>query len=113
MTTAEFINLLDFANDTTRGIDWLDEFRPKRSSSWMPHVPRIPVPWEEKPDQQMIATAKLWERRNGVLEAHGAHLAFLAEKKQSVGEFSRALTNAANENQLDAICVVPTSLKIA
>lgn len=113
MTTAEFINLLDFANDTTRGIDWLDEFRPKRSSSWMPHVPRIPVPWEEKPDQQMIATAKLWERRNGVLEAHGAHLAFLAEKKKSVGEFSRALTNAANENQLDAICVVPTSLKIA
>ena len=113
LTTAEIVNLLDFANDTTRGIDWLDEFRPKQSSSWMPQVPKIPVPWEEKPDQQMIATAKLWEHRNGILESHGAHLAFLAGKKISVGDFSKALTSAANENHLDAICVVPASLKIA
>lgn len=110
ITTSQFVNLLDFANDSKRGIDWLDDLRPKETNSWIPHFPKtISNPWE-KSDLNMIETAKLWQQRSAVLESHESHLTFLAEKKQSVGQFSRMLIKAANANKLDAICVLPTSI---
>ena len=113
VTTSEYIKLLDFANDSERGIDWLDDLRPKETKSWMPQFPKaIPNPWE-KSDLGMIDTAKLWQQRSAVLESHEAHLSFLAEKKQSVGQFSRVLIKAANDNNLDAICVLPKAIPTA
>ena len=110
ITTAQFVNLLDFANDTERGIEWLDDLRSKGTKSWIPQFPKtISNPWE-KSDLKMIETAKLWQQRSAVLESHKAHLKFLVEKRQSVGQFSKILIKAANDNKLDAICVMPTAI---
>ena len=113
ITTSQFVKLMDFANDTERGMDWLDDLRPKETNSWIPQFPRtISNPWE-KSDLKMIETARLWQERCAVLESHESHLTFLAGKKQSVGQFSRALIKAANDNELDAICVLPLSHPVA
>lgn len=112
LTTAELINLLDFANEAKKGVNWLDEFRPKPSNSWIPQVPKLSLPWETL-DQGMIATAKQWERRNAVLDSHKAHLEFLAKRKLSVGQFSKAVLLEAKEQKLDAICIVHNSLRLA
>ncbi len=112
LTTAELINLLDFANETKKGINWLDDFRPKSSTSWIPQVPKMSLPWDTL-DQGMLATAKQWERRNAVLDSHKAHLEFLAKRKLSVGQFSSAVMLEAKEQKLDAICVIPNQLRLA
>ena len=78
----------------------------------MPQVPKLSVPWDTV-DQSMIATAKQWERRNFVLDSHKAHLEFLSKRKLSVSRFSNALTNEANDQKLNAICVMPNSLRFA
>ena len=112
LTTSEIINLLDFAHETKKGINWIDEFRPKSSNSWIPQVPKIALPWE-KLDHGMIATAMQWERRNAILDSHKAHLEFLAKRKLSVGQFSNAVMLEAKAQKLDAICVMQNSLRIA
>ena len=110
VTTSEFVKLLDFAHDSQRGIDWLDDLRPKETKSWIPQFSKaISNPWE-KSDLGMIDTAKRWQQRSAVLESHEAHLFFLAEKKHSVGQFSRGLLKAANDNDLDAICALPKAI---
>ena len=107
VTTSEFVKLLDFAHDTQRGIDWLDDLRSKETKSWIPQLSKtISNPWE-KSDLGMIDTAKCWQQRSSVLESHEAHLFFLADKKHSVSHFSRGLLKAANDNCLDAICALP------
>ena len=110
LTTAQFINLLDFANDTNRGIEWLDDLRPKLLNSWKQHVPKMIANQWEKHDQNMIENANLWQRRSAVLESHESHLSFLAGKHTSVGQFSKLLVNAANDQQLNAICVLPKTI---
>lgn len=112
LTTAELINLLDFANETQKGISWLDDFRPKSSNSWIPQAPKIRPPWE-KVDQGMIATAKQWQRRSSILDSHRAHLEFLAKKKLSVGQFSKAVILEAKEQRVEAICIMPNTVRVA
>ena len=113
VTTSEFVKLLDFAHDSRRGIDWLDDLRQKETKSWMPSLPKsIQYPWD-KSDLAMIETAKIWQQRSSVLESHETHLEFLADKNQSVGQFSRTLAKAANDEGLDAICVLQTAMPIA
>ena len=112
LSTAELINLLDFANGTKRGINWLDDFRPKPSTSWMPQVPKLSVPWDTV-DQSMITTAKQWERKNSILDSHKAHLEFLSKRKLSVSQFSNALTTEAKNQKINAICVMPNLVRFA
>lgn len=75
-------------------------------------MPKIPKPWE-KPDLELIELAKMWQKRQAVLQSQVAHLGFLSGKEISVGQFSRALKDAANSQGAEAICVIESQKKAA
>lgn len=110
LPTADLVNVLDFANTSNRGIAWLDDFRMPDTKSWWPSIPRISNPWETA-DVEMVDLAKLWQKRQAVLQSQVAHLGFLSGKEISVGQFSKALKDAANAQGAEAICVIESQKK--
>lgn len=80
----QLVKLMDFAYDSEKGIDWIDELR-NHSSLRPPQLRAVPV--------KSIEMANNLTARNDVLYATTAHLEFLETKRLSVSAFSKAVEN--------------------
>lgn len=110
------VDLLDFARDEKRGIEWFDELRLmslKRSTlfgnlaSSAPDTLRKRLTKSDPPGS--IELVKGLHARANVLDANVAHFEFLREKQISASVFQKQLHDARIESGSDAICVFPTA----
>ena len=113
LTTAEMTSILDFASNTNRGYEWLDDFRKPNQKGLIEKTKDLSLGLQSqltrsfsKNSGEMIDLAKTWTHKSQVLESHSAHLAFLAQKKLSVGKFSQMLKSELDESGADALCVL-------
>ena len=82
----QLIKLMDFAYDSKKGIDWIDDLRKLPSlTSRLPQIRGIPV--------KTIEMANSLAARNDVLHATASHLELLGSKRISVSKFSMAIEN--------------------
>lgn len=80
----ELIRVMDFANGSQKGVDWIDELRkPSSLANRLPQLRGVPA--------RIISMATNLTARNDVLQATAAHLEFLDAKRISVSEFSGAI----------------------
>jgi hypothetical protein len=97
LPTRQLVELLDFANDTNKGMDWVDELR---------KVPTVfDVPWRETVSPPTIKFANNLCARNGVLQASEEHFKFLEAKRISVIDFSLAAENERHKLDAPAVCI--------
>lgn len=113
--TKDIVDILDFAQETNRGFDWLDEFRKKESHGWgrrsLPSLSELKSKVAGQfvsPDVEMIDIAKTWSIRHPVMSAHATHLRFLADRQMSVTDFSNGMMAALEGAGGDAICLLPS-----
>lgn len=84
LSIRQLVKLMDFAYDSEKGIDWIDELR-NHSSLRPPQLRAVPV--------RSIEMAKNLTARNDVLNATAAHLEFLEKKHLSISAFSKVIEN--------------------
>ena len=113
LTTAEMVNILDFSSNTSRGYQWLDDFRKPQGKSLLDRTKALSFNLQSqlsrgfsKENGEMLELAKVWTRKSSVLDSHSAHLEFLKNKDLSVGKFSNLLKSALDENGAEALCVL-------
>jgi hypothetical protein len=124
LPTRELIQLLDFAHDTHKGLDWIDELRRDPASaspasddsgstlrrlSELPGKIRLPdFGGRGKAKQERVeavSAVKALRARSEVLGVNVAHYDFLGEKRVSATMFQKQLQLAQQESGADAICV--------
>ena len=105
----ELIDTLDFVNNTSKGIDWIDELRrlptslgPALQKSLPGAFQRFVAPASEKP---AIEFAKRLRARDNVLSANIAHFEFLADKKISANYFASQVKEILLQNDGAAVCI--------
>lgn len=80
----QLIKLMDFAHESDKGIEWVDELRKAPSlTNRLPQLRGMPV--------KTIEMANCLTARNEVLEATASHLEFLDSRRMSVSKFSKAI----------------------
>ena len=102
----QLIKIMDFAHDSKKGIDWIDELRtqPSLASQFLlPHLRTVPI--------RSIEMATNLTSRNDVLQATAAHLGFLDSRRMSVSKFSKAIED--ERKRLDDAPAVFVSLAAA
>ena len=104
MPTLALVDSLDFANDTTKGILWLDELRalPIEGKGWFKKTP------EE--DATALAFVRHLVRRSSTFEGCLIHFKFLDEKgikASAFEEFALARGKSVGEAPAALICVMP------
>lgn len=105
----ELIDTLDFVNNTSKGIDWIDELRrlptslgPALQKSLPGAFQRFVAPASEKP---AIEFANRLRARDNVLSANIAHFEFLADKKISANYFASQVKEILLQNDGAAVCI--------
>lgn len=80
-------SMLDFANNTTKGLDWIDELRTSygRAAALTSGVSTIGEP--------AIAYSRKLQARDEVLDGYCSHFEFLAAKRLSTSEFASLASN--------------------
>lgn len=113
LTTAELTSVLDFATESNRGYEWLDEFRKPNEKSFIEKTKGLSLGFSSpfskafsKNGHETLEFAKTSVRKSQVLDSHGAHLEFLSQKELSVGEFSGLLKAELSKSGADALCVL-------
>lgn len=109
LSTRELVDMLDFVNDTRRGIDWIDDLR-RQSTSLVPAfhkalpdaLQRFVAPASEKP---AIDFAKRLRARDNVLSANIAHFDFLANKKISASYFAGEVKRIVLQYKDKPVCI--------
>ena len=111
------VDLLDFAHDEKRGIEWFDVMRLdsiKNSTLLASLAASAPDSLRKRLTQSepegAIVLAKQLHARSSAMDANVAHFDFLRQKQISASAFQRQLDNARRESGADAICVFPTAL---
>jgi len=100
----QLIKLMDFANDTEKGIDWIDDLRKSPSLANRPQQIRgVAV--------KAIEMANSLVARNEVLQATTAHFEFLHSKNISASSFSKLIET--ERKRLDDAPAVIVSLAAA
>lgn len=106
------VELLDFAHDTQRGIDWIDQMRvdSAKNTSVLDSI-TLSAPkrlrqviHDRKPDS-VIEMAKALRARAQVLDASVAHHEFLQEQQLSASRYQNLLEQAVADSGQEAICV--------
>jgi hypothetical protein len=116
----ELVDLLDFAHDERRGIEWFDELRlnaSKHSTLFGNLASSAPDSLRKRlikgdPEGSIELAKGLYARAN-VLDANVAHFEFLRDKQISAGNFQQQLENARQESGSEAICVSTAELALA
>jgi hypothetical protein len=97
LSTRQLVELLDFSNETNKGMDWVDELR---------KVPTVfDLPWRETVSPSVIKLANNLCARNNVLQATEEHLKFLEAKRVSVIDFSLAAESERQKLDVPSVCV--------
>ena len=106
------VALLDYAHDSERGIDWIDELRAghaKHATLLESLTPFTPAGLQRPRNQSDVAAAVMLARtlrtRTALLDTNAAHYNFLNEKGISATAFQRSLEAARVDAAADAICV--------
>jgi hypothetical protein len=114
------VDLLDFAHDKRRGIEWIDDMRlaSLKHSTLLGNL-ALSAPdllrkrlSKAEPDG-VVELAKSLHARANVMDANAAHYEFLRQKQISVRAFQLELDNARRESGAEAICVYPTAPAVA
>lgn len=114
------VDLLDFARNEKRGIEWIDVLRSESSknSTFLGNL-TLSTPdsvrkrlSKGEPEGAIALTKSLHARAN-VMEAMAAHYEFLQEKRISASAFQLQLNAARRESGAEAICVYPTAFASA
>lgn len=108
------VELLDFAHDEHRGIEWFDELRlgASKSNTLLGNLASSAPDSLRKrltkgdPEGAIDLAKGLYARAN-VLDANVAHYEFLRDKQISANSFQRQLEVARRDAESDAICVYP------
>jgi len=98
ISTRQLVDLLDFANATEKGIDWIDQMR------------QVNTKLGKTLDLTAIEMAKKLCARRNILESTGEHLKFLSEKCLSVSDFSIEAERERNKLDAPAVCISALSL---
>ncbi len=93
------VDLMDFANDTHRGIHWIDDLRRSLGKGTL-FTSAVRVI-----DNAGIDCVKKWRARSDVLGGYGAHFDFLAEKRISASGFAGLLADAGKSDSTGLIWV--------
>lgn len=114
------VDLMDFANDKRRGIEWIDVLRlesVKQSTlfgglaSAAPDVLRKRLIKSEP--EGAIELAKALHARTNILDANVAHYEFLRQQQISASAFQLQLDRALAGSGAEAICVYPAEPAVA
>lgn len=105
LPTRELVALLDFANQTERGIEWVDDLRTnyKKHSSLFDSLPTSRRSGDDL--SKRLAIAQSLRARADVLDANVSHYDFLQGKQISATTFQKQLEQARKESGAEAICV--------
>jgi hypothetical protein len=112
MPTRELIKVLDFANGTQKGLDWIDDLRRdqltkssmvNRFFSATPQGVQRLLKDEENPSAIKMATELC--AKDEILKVNMAHLSFLGEKKLTASQFAKSIEAAGKELGASAVCV--------
>jgi len=110
------IDLMDYAYDEERGIEWLDALRVAHArnvtvlESLTPLAPvRLQRLGSNNEIAGKVALANTLRARSALLDANSAHYDFLKAKDTSAIAFQRALESARIDADSDAICVSATA----
>lgn len=114
------VDLLDFAHDERRGIEWFDELRldaSKHSTLFGNLASSAPDSLRKRlikgdPEGSIDLAKGLFARAN-VLDANVAHFEFLRDKQISASNFQQQLEHARQESGSEAICVSTDELALA
>ena len=109
LSARDLVDMLDFVNDTRRGIDWIDDLR-RQSNSLVPAfhkalpgaLQRFVAPASEKP---AIDFAKRLRARSNVLSANIAHFDFLANKNISASYFAGEVKRIVLQYKETPVCI--------
>jgi hypothetical protein len=109
LSARDLVDMLDFVNDTRRGIDWIDDLR-RQSTSLVPAfhkalpgaLQRFVAPASEKP---AIDFAKRLRARSNVLSANIAHFDFLANKQISASYFAGEVKRIVLQYKETPVCI--------
>ena len=106
------VALLDYAHETERGIDWIDELRAshaRHATIFESLTPLAPARLQRLVNKSDVAgpvtLARTLRTRSALLDANTAHYDFLNEKRISAIAFQRSLEAARVGAEADAICV--------
>lgn len=112
LPSRKLVELLDFAHDTNRGIDWLDQLRSDYGKSTgvldkitPPVFGRSQRPGGKGGPSEIVNAASLLCARRQVLDANVAHYEFLEAKRVGATDFQKQLDAALKASGGDAICV--------
>lgn len=105
------IQLLDFAHDTERGIDWIDELRLDAAKN--AHIlDALTTRMERLSGKgnvvEAVDAARALCTRADVIAASVVHFNFLRDKKISAGAFQKQIEVERVAAGAEAICIVPT-----
>ena len=120
LPTRVLVDLLDFARDERRGIDWMDVLR----SASLKHSTLLGNLASSAPDslrrrlskgepEGSIELVKSLHARANVMDANVAHYEFLQEKQISARAFQLRLDSARRESGAEAICAYQAALATA
>lgn len=111
------VDLLDFAHDEHRGIEWFDELRlqaSKHSTLFGSLASSAPDSLRKRlikgEPEGSIELAKGLYARASVLDANVAHFEFLQDKQISASAFQQQLEDARKDSGGEAICVYPVEM---
>ena len=107
LSTKELVDLLDFSNGTSKGIDWIDDLR-RSGGSKLPKVslPGNWGPFNKKGEKVCIDMSKKLLARSDILDTSVAHFEFLRGHNLSSLQFSEFVEEASREAGNEPICIV-------
>lgn len=117
MPARVLVDLLDFAHDERRGIEWFDDLRlaaSKHSTLLGNLASSAPDSLRKRltkadPKGAIDLTRGLYSRAS-ILDANVAHFEFLRDKRISASRFQQRLEDAKKDSESEAICVYPVEM---
>jgi len=99
LPTRELVEMLDFANESDKGLGWIDELR---------KVPKSIDVQFKTPKQNIVKMASALTARDGGLSAAGEHLRYLAAKRMSANDFALLAEDERKKLDAPAVCITAT-----
>ena len=103
------VGLLDFAHDSARGMEWLDDFRTAQSQpNRLARVANTLIgdrPAKDDPTEARVGYVRQLHARSHVLAANAAHYRFLSQTGISAVAFEQALATEMTSAGAETLCV--------